>query len=175
MLELRALFVGVALASGLTLGCGGFATIGALIARPVVAVLPEKPPPFEDAVNAFNDDLRWGRVHQAVAQIDRTQQERFLELFEDDGAPYQFTSIDLVTSSPLKWSADGDGVPVEVDALVTYEFYRPPMVIEEKVRQHQTWRFVVTERRWVLDFDFTPFEARGRAASRAPVPAAPRD
>jgi hypothetical protein len=163
------------LGSALAAGCGGFATLGALVAEPVAAVLPDKPPPFEDALIAFNNDLRWGRIHQAVAQLDREQQTRFLELFEDEAAPFQFTSIDVVTTTPKKYTADGDGEPVEVEALVSYEFYRPPMVIQEKIRQHQRWRFVLMERRWVLDFDFEPFESRARGASPAPAAAAPRE
>ena len=154
----------------LALGCGAFAAIGALIARPVVAVLPEEPPPFEDAVYAFNADLRWGRVRQAVGQIERAQQIRFLELFDNEAAPYQFTSIDLVSSDAARLTPDGDGRPVEIAALVSYEFYRPPMVTQEKVRQQQVWRYVVTEGRWVLDFDFAPFDAKaGTPAAAAPA------
>jgi hypothetical protein len=171
MLDLRALRALVVLSSVLAPGCGGVATLGALIAQPIAAVLPDKPPPFEDAVTAFNNDLRWGRIHQAVAQVDREQQARFLELFEDEAAPFQFTSIDVVTTTPTKFTIDGDGEPAEVEALVSYEFYKPPMVTQEKIRQHQRWRFVLAERRWVLDFDFEPFDARERGA--APAAAAP--
>ena len=165
-MALRALRLGIVLCAPLALGCGAFATLGALIARPIVAVLPSEPPPFEDSVHAFNDDLRWGRIRQAVTQIERDQRIRFLELFEDEAAPYQFTSVDLISSDPAKFSADGDGMPVEIDALVSYEFYRPPMVTEEKIRQRQIWRDVVTENRWVLTFDFAAFEPK------APTPAA---
>jgi hypothetical protein len=78
-----------------------------------------------------------------------------------------------VTTTPRKFTADGDGEPIEVEALVSYEFYRPPMVTQEKIRQHQSWRFVVLERRWVLDFDFEAFDARARGSSPVPAAAAP--
>jgi hypothetical protein len=161
-------------AAPLAFGCGAFATIGALIARPIVAVLPDEPPPFEDSVHAFNDDLRWGRVRQAVTQIEREQQIRFLEIFDNEALPYQFTSIDLVSSDAAKFEPKGDGRPVEIDALVSYEFYRPPMVTTQKVRQHQVWRYEVVKNRWVLDFDFTPFEPKA-AAPAAPAAVAPVD
>jgi hypothetical protein len=170
-MALRALRLVIALCAPFALGCGAFATLGALIARPLVAVLPAEPPPFEDAVHAFNDDLRWGRVRQAVTQIEKSQQIRFLELFDDESAPYQFTSVDLVSSDPARVTPDGDGRPVEIGALVTYEFYRPPMVTQEKVRQQQTWRYVAIENRWVLDFDFAPFEGKTAAPPAAAAPA----
>ena len=166
MLELRALRVVVALGSMLWLGCEAVATVGSFVTKPFAS-----PPPFEEAVTAFNNDLRWGRVRQAVGQVERDQQERFLDLFESQAAPFQFTSIDVVTSNPVSLSADEGPQQGGIEALVSYEFYRPPMVVQETVRQRQTWRYVEAEERWVVSFDFAPFDARAPVSS--PAPAAP--
>lgn len=161
-----ALRLGIVLCAPLALACGGVATVGALIAQPIVAILPDKMPDVEDAMRTYNDDMRWGRVRQAVAQVDREQQEAFLALFEDDVTPYQFTSTEIVTSQPTKFAEDGE-TPIEFDVLAAYEYYRPPVVVERKIRQRQVWRYVEAERRWVVAPDLgafrdTPPAARAR-------------
>src|SRR5512134_1512108 len=92
-------------------------------------------PAVDDSLNAFNQDLRWGRIQQAAAQMPEAQRATFVALFDAEEHPFRFTSIEVLSSTPK--GIDGR----EVDVLVAWEFYSPPAVTERKLRQKQTWRF----------------------------------
>lgn len=119
-------------------------------------------PAVDESANAYNQDLRWGRIQQAAAQMPEDQREKFLLLFDGDEGPFRFTSVEVLSATPKGF--DGR----EVDVLVAWEYYSPPALIERKLRQKQAWRFLELERRWEVVPDLAVFEAAMPAAS-APV------
>ncbi len=127
-------------------------------------VLPE----VDESANAYNQDLRWGRVQQAAAQMAPEQRDEFVLLFDGDQSAFRFTSVEVLSATPK--GIDGR----EVDVLVAWEFYSPPALIERKLRQKQTWRFLELERRWEVAPDLAVFEAAAPSATRGAVPASPQ-
>lgn len=125
-------------------------------------------PKVDESADAYNQDVRWGRIPQAAAQMVPAQRERFIELFEGDPGAFRFTSVEILSAVPT--GVDGR----EVDVLVAWEFYNPPALTERKLRQKQTWRFLELERRWEVTPDLAVFEAAGPPAIGAPVPASPQ-
>jgi len=125
-------------------------------------------PEVDESANAYNQDLRWGRVRQAAAQMPADQQEQFFALFDEDQSTFHFTSVEVLSAIPR--SIDGR----EVDVLVAWEYYSPPALVERKLRQKQVWTFLKLERRWEVAPDLGVFEAVvATRANSAPVPAAP--
>jgi hypothetical protein len=144
------------LAAPLWLGCASIPSI-------FLSAIGEKAfPEVDESADAYNQDLRWGRVHEAAAQMPEDQRERFVTLFDTDGGPFRFTSVEVLSAIPKGF--DGR----EVDVLVAWEFYSPPGLTERKLRQKQAWRFLELERRWEVVPDLTVFEAALPATS-APV------
>jgi hypothetical protein len=125
-------------------------------------------PEVDESANAYNQDLRWGRVQQAAASMVPEQREQFVALFDGDQSAFRFTSVEVLSAVPK--SVDGR----EVDVLVAWEFYSPPALIERKLRQKQTWRFLELERRWEVAPDLAVFEAAVAPVGRAPLPASPQ-
>jgi hypothetical protein len=119
-------------------------------------------PEVDESANAYNQDLRWGRVQQAAAQMPEDQREKFVALFDSDDSPFHFTSVEVLSATPK-----GVGGR-EVDVLVAWEYYSPPALTERKLRQKQAWRFLELERRWEVVPDLAVFEAAQPTAS-APV------
>jgi hypothetical protein len=158
----RCLGLWLALAAPLLMGCA----IPALIMESFgESVMPE----VKESAEAYNQDLRWGRVPQAAAQMLPAQREQFIELFDGDQSAFHFTSVEVLSAVPK--SIDGR----EVDVLVAWEFYSPPSLTERKLRQKQTWRFIELERRWEVAPDLGVFEAVVAArTSNTPVPASPQ-
>jgi hypothetical protein len=126
-------------------------------------------PDVEPHANAYNQDLRWGRVRQASLMVVPEDREKFFELFDEDQSTFHFTSVEVLSAVPR--SADG----FEVDVLVAWEYYSPPALDERKIRQKQTWRYILLEKRWEVEPDFAVFEAALAPYMRArgPVPASP--
>ncbi len=126
-------------------------------------------PDVEPASNAYNQDLRWGRVRQAATQVVPEQREKFFELFDEDQSKFHFTSVEVLSAAPR--SIDGR----EVDVLVAWEYYSPPALDERKLRQKQVWRYIELEKRWEVELDFTTFEAAlpPYTSPRGAVPASP--
>jgi len=126
-------------------------------------------PDVDPVSNAYNQDLRWGRVRQASTAVVPAQREKFFELFDEDQSTFHFTSVEVLSSAPR--SIDGR----EVDVLVAWEYYSPPALDERKLRQKQTWRYIDLEKRWEVELDFEVFEAALQPAlrPRGPVPASP--
>ena len=129
-------------------------------------------PDVDESANAYNQDLRWGRIPQAAAQMPADQREKFVALFDTEESPFHFTSVEVLSATPK--GSDGR----EADVLVAWEFYSPPALIERKLRQKQSWRFLELERRWEVAPDLAVFEAAAASAS-APVgsgavPASPK-
>jgi len=158
----RSLGLWLALAAPLLLGCA----ISALLLDSFgESVIPE----VSESADAYNQNLRWGRVQQAGAQMLPAQRERFVELFDGDQSAFHFTSVEVLSAVPK--SVDGR----EVDVLVEWEFYSPPALTERRLRQKQTWHFLALERRWQVAPDLAVFEAVVAASgSNAPVPASPQ-
>jgi hypothetical protein len=125
-------------------------------------------PPVDEDLNAFNQDLRWGRIQQAAQQMPEEKREAFVALFDAEEPPFRFTSIEVLSATPK--GIDGR----EVDVLVAWEYYTPPGLTERKLRQKQQWRFVPIERRWEVVPDLSGFEAAA-ASAKAPVSAPARD
>jgi hypothetical protein len=119
-------------------------------------------PAVDESANAYNQDVRWGRIQQAAAQMPEDQREQFIALFDDDEGPFRFTSVEVLSAIPKGF--DGR----EVDVLVAWEYYSPPALIERKLRQKQAWHFLELERRWEVVPDLTVFEDALPAAA-APV------
>ena len=125
-------------------------------------------PEVTESANAYNQDLRWGRVAQAAAQIVPEQREKFLELFDGDPSSFHFTSVEVLTVIPKAIHGR------EVDVLVAWEFYSPPALTERKLRQKQSWHYLDLERRWEVTPDLSVFEAEvARIGAGGHVPAAP--
>ena len=127
-------------------------------------------PTVDETAEAYNQDLRWGRLQQAAAQMAPEQREPFFALFDGDPGPFRFTSVEVLSAVPK-----GIGGR-EVDVLVSWEFYNPPALTERKLRQKQTWRFLELERRWQVSADLAVFEAVATPAriGAEPVPASPQ-
>ncbi len=121
-------------------------------------------PPIDESLNAFNQDLRWGRIQQAAQQMPEERREAFIALFDTEEPPFRFTSIEVLSTTPK--GIEGR----EVDVLVSWEYYRPPALTERKLRQKQFWRFIPIERRWEVVPDLSGFEA-AVASAKAPVSA----
>ncbi|MEX2205661.1 MAG: hypothetical protein WEF50_05470 [Myxococcota bacterium] len=119
-------------------------------------------PAVDESANAYNQNVRWGRIQQAAAQMPEDQREQFIALFDDDDGPFRFTSVEVLSATPKAF--DGR----EVDVLVAWEYYSPPGLTERKLRQKQAWHFLELERRWEVVPDLAVFEAIKPAAS-APV------
>lgn len=126
-------------------------------------------PDVEPASNAYNQDLRWGRVRQAATLVVPAQHEKFFELFDEDQSKFHFTSVEVLSAVPR--GIDGR----EVDVLVAWEYYSPPALDERKLRQKQVWRYIELEKRWEVELDFAIFEAAlpPFTSPRGPVPASP--
>ncbi len=122
-------------------------------------------PEVDESANAYIQDVRWGRLQQAAAQMAPEQREQFFELFDGDPGRFRFTAAEVLTTIPKGTTGR------EVDVLVGWEFYNPPGLTERRLRQKQTWRFLELERRWEVSPDLAVFEAAGLPASGAPVPA----
>lgn len=166
----------VTLMAPLFAGC----TLGALIAEPFTRLMPDPIPEIELSVNNYNEDLRWGRLRQAAAQVAPDQREKFFELFDETTSGFRFTSVEVLSTEPRRHPITEDGieplVPREYDVLVAFEYYRLPALDERKLRQRQTWRLDLLENRWEVEPDFTGFEAAlapERRVPAEPVPAAP--
>jgi len=166
----------VALVAPLFVGCA----VGAGLFEPFARLMPDPVPDVETSVNAYNDDLRWGRLRQASAQVAPDQREKFFELFDETTTGFRFTSVEVLSTEPVR--PEGTEAEIEelagkeFEVLVAFEYYRLPALDERKLRQKQTWRFVVLENRWEVEPDFTGFEAAlapERRAPAEPVPAAP--
>jgi len=125
-------------------------------------------PEVGESADAYNQDVRWGRLQQAALQIVPEQREKFFELFDGDPSAFHFTSVEVLTSIPR--SIDGR----EVDVLVAWEFYSPPALTERKLKQKQTWHYRDLERRWEVEPDLSVFEAELARTSGGAVPAAPQ-
>jgi hypothetical protein len=157
----RGLFLCLALAAPLLMACAIPAIFMESFGENVF-------PAVDESANAFNQDLRWGRVQQAAAQMPADQREKFIELFDRDERLFQFTSVEVVSATPK--GVDGR----EVDVLVAWEYYSPPALTERKLRQKQTWRFLELERRWEVSPDLAVFEAAAAPAGVGAVPASPQ-
>lgn len=129
-------------------------------------------PEVEESANDYNQDLRWGRIQQAAAQMPADQRAQFVTLFEGDDSSFRFTSVEVL--SAIATGIDGR----QVDVLVAWEFYSPPGLTERKLRQKQAWRFLELERRWQVVPDLAVFEAAlptaGANVGSAAVPASPQ-
>jgi hypothetical protein len=177
-MALRGRALCVALVVPLFVGCA----VGAGLLEPFAGLMPEPMPDVEVSVNAYNNDLRWGRLRQASAQLAPEQREKFFELFDESSSGFRFTSVEVLSTEPRpRERVVGDGevepvVPSEYDVLVAFEYYRLPALDERKLRQKQTWRYLALENRWEVEPDFTGFEAALAPEHREsvdPVPAAP--
>lgn len=124
-------------------------------------------PEVDESANAYNQDVRWGRIQQAAAQMPAEQREKFVLLFDGDPGTFRFTSVEVLSAIPK--GIDGR----EVDVLVAWEFYNPPALTERKLRQKQIWRFLELERRWEVTPDLAVFEAAAPPVSGGLVPASP--
>jgi hypothetical protein len=109
--------------------------------------LPPETPPLDQSAEEFNNDVRWGRWHEAAERVEPERRNAFLGLFDDSVNPYRFTSVDVLHTEAK--STDG----TEIDLLVSLEYYRLPSVQERKVRQLQHWRYDVPTKRWVVTPD----------------------
>ena len=157
----RSLGLCLVLAAPLLLGC---AAIPAIFLESLGEnVTPE----VDDSLNAFNQDLRWGRIQQAAQQMPADQREAFIALFDTEEPPFRFTSVEVLSATP-KGIDDR-----EVDVLIAWEYYSPPALTERKLRQKQSWRFIPIERRWEVVPDLAPFEAVIAATARPGVGAVP--
>jgi hypothetical protein len=167
--RVRALFV--ALALPLLTGCA----IGAGLFEPFARLLPDPVPDVDNSVNAYNQNLRWGRVREASAQVTPDQREKFFELFDESTSGLRFTSVEVLSTEPHP-TKDEALAGKEFDVLVAFEYIRLPALDERKLRQKQTWRYVEPANRWEVEPDFAGFEAAVAPAPRdaaEPVPAAP--
>jgi hypothetical protein len=154
----RGLALCVLLAAPLLFGC---AAIPAIFLESIGEGVT---PPVDESLNAFNQDLRWGRIQQAAQQMPAEQRAAFIALFDAEEPPFRFTSIEVLSAIPK--GIDGR----EVDVLIGWEYYAPPALTERKLRQKQAWRFVPIERRWEVVPDLSGFQA-AVAATKAPVSA----
>jgi len=168
----------VALAMPLFMGCA----VSAGLLEPFAWLIPEGMPDVEVSVNAYNNDLRWGRLRQASAQVVPDQREKFFELFDESTSGFRFTSVEVLSTEPrLRKRIVSDAeveplVPQEYDVLVAFEYYRLPALDERKLRQKQTWRYDALGNRWEVEPDFTGFEAAlapEHSTPAEPVPASP--
>ena len=158
----RCLGLWLALSAPLLMGCAIPASIMDSLGESVI-------PSVNESVDAYSQDLRWGRILQASLHMPPEQRERFIELFDDDQSTFHFTSVEVLSADPK--GVDGR----EVEILVAWEFYSPPGLTERKLRQKQTWHFLELERRWEVTPDLGGFEAVvATRASDAPVPASPQ-
>ncbi|MFI5317312.1 MAG: hypothetical protein ACHQ6T_16555 [Myxococcota bacterium] len=123
----------------------------ALSACVMSALTPVRPetPPVEDSAQEYNNDLRWGRWHEAAERVEPERRNVFLGLMDDNVNPYRFTSVEVIHTEAK--SSDG----TEIDLLVALEYYRLPSVEERKVRQLQHWRYDVPTKKWVVTPDLS--------------------
>jgi len=121
----------------------GFLVLAACVTTP----LPGKTPALDPAAEAFNNDVRWGRWHEAAERVEDGDRSAFLRLLDDSASPFRFTSVDEISREQT--ATDG----TEFDVLVALEYYRLPSVKERKVRQRQHWRYDVTTKNWVVTPD----------------------
>jgi hypothetical protein len=120
-----------------------------VLAGCVTPILPRETPLVDEYAKEYNNDVRWGRWHEAAAQVEPERRSAFLKLLDEDERPYRFTSVEMLTAKPL--SDDG----TEMELLVALEYYRLPSVQERKVRQIQKWRYDVTMEKWVVTPDLS--------------------
>jgi hypothetical protein len=106
-------------------------------------------PDLDPSANSFNNDVRWGRWHEAAAHVEDSDRGAFLRLLDDSASPFRFTAVDEISREQT--SSDG----TEFDVLVALEYYRLPSVQERKVRQRQHWRYDVATKNWVVTPDLS--------------------
>jgi hypothetical protein len=110
-------------------------------------ILPQEMPAVDEFAKEYNNDVRWGRWQEAAAQVEPEGRKAFLNLLDDNDAPFRFTSVDVLSAKPT--TEDGS----EIEMLVALEFYRLPSVKERKVRQIQRWRWDVPDKKWMVEPD----------------------
>ncbi len=158
----RCLGLWLALAAPLLTGCAVPAILMESFGENVI-------PDVGESADAYNQDLRWGRVQQAAVQMVPEQREKFIGLFDGDESAFHFTSVEVLSAVPK--GIDGR----EVDVLVAWEYYSPPALTERKLRQKQTWHFLELERRWEVTADLVVFETVvATRAGNSTVPASPQ-
>jgi len=120
----------------------------ACVASALAPIKPETPP-LDESAEQYNNDVRWGRWHEAAERVEPERRNAFLNLLDDKDNPYRFTSVDVIHTEAK--SSDG----TEIDLLVSLEYYRLPSVEERKVRQLQHWRYDVPTKKWVVTPDLS--------------------
>ncbi len=148
----------LAAALGLVLGAGG-CSLGRL--DPDYLIASNRLAVVKENAESYAQDLRWGRLKEAVAQVAPEQRVAFLELFEAAGQPIHFTSFEIV-------SVDLGQVRSRAEVLVTYELYRPPSINETTIRERQSWLYDVPAGRWFIEPDLSVFAKPSPSSKAAP-------
>src|SRR5258705_8132985 len=86
----------IALLMPLFAGCA----VGAGLFEPFARLMPDPVPDVDVSVNAYNQDLRWGRLREASAQVAPDQREKFFELFDETTTGFRFTSVEVLSTEP---------------------------------------------------------------------------
>jgi len=126
-----------------------FALVVALLAGCATSHMPDQTPAVDDALRAFNNDLRWGRWQEAAKHVDPGERGAFLRLLDDSSSPFRFTSVDELSREAT--AKDG----TEIDLLISLEYYRLPSVKQRTVRQRQHWRYDVAGKEWIVTPDMS--------------------
>jgi hypothetical protein len=123
----------------------GLVLLGGCMTTP----LPHDLPSVDEAVNAFNNDVRWARWHEAAQHVEPSERGAFLRLLDDTSSPFHFTSVDELSREETAKDHS------ELDLFVAMEYYRLPSVKERQVRQRQHWRYDVDAKAWLVTPDIS--------------------
>ena len=106
----------------------------------------------EEAIEAYNANLRWGRTEVAVKRVSPAARAAFIEFLNDESVSVQFTGYDV---GSIEHGSDRD----RVEVWVSFQLYRPPSLHERTVVEHQIWSYDHESRRWYLTPDLGLYES----------------
>ncbi len=95
----------------------------------------------KDAVEAYANSLRWGRIETALRWVDPEVREGFVSFAQQEPTTVQFTDYAVQT---VELAED----PNRADAWVRFEMIRLPALQERSVVEHQIWKYHHETKTW---------------------------
>ena len=143
----RRLVAGLLVVAGLSTGCAQL-----MLWDPDYLLPFKRKAIVRETAETYGQNLRWGKFEVAARMVAPESRDDFLATFLNAEPPYQFTSFEII-SVDLGDERDRAGVHV------VFKLYRPPMMIELSVSEHQAWRYEPSvPPRWVIEPQLRAFQ-----------------
>lgn len=113
----------------------------------------------EEAVEAYANGLRWGRIELVSRLVRPDLRPDFLEFARREPPTVQFTGYEV---QAIELGVDPDSA----EALVSFELYRLPSVQQATIVERQLWEYHRDARRWYLVPDLALYRGDVSATER---------